>query len=60
MSQALDEGKISYRGRSWQLRDSKAKKSAEVVLVVENELRKDTAEVSPNNEGLNVKSFQIQ
>jgi hypothetical protein len=35
-------------------------KSAEVIVVVEHELRIDTAEVSQNNEGLNIKLFQIR
>jgi len=35
-------------------------KSAEVIVVVEYELRTETAEVSQNNEGLNVKLFQIR
>ena len=30
--------KSSYRGRSWELRDSQTKKSAEAILVVEYEL----------------------
>jgi hypothetical protein len=35
-------------------------KSAEVIVVVEYELRTETAEVSQNNEGLNIKLFQIR
>lgn len=35
-------------------------KSAEVIVVVEHELRIETAEVSQNNEGLNIKLFQIR
>jgi hypothetical protein len=35
-------------------------KSAEVIVVVEYELRTETAEGSQNNEGLNVKLFQIR
>jgi len=35
-------------------------KSAEVIVVVEHELRTETAEVSQNNEGLNIKLFQIR
>jgi hypothetical protein len=35
-------------------------KSAEVIVVVEYELRTETAEDSQNNEGLNVKLFQIR
>lgn len=34
-------------------------KSAEVIVVVENELRTDTAEDSLNDEGLNIKLFQM-
>ena len=35
-------------------------KSAEVIVVAEHELRTDTAEVSQNSEGLNIKLFQIR
>ena len=35
-------------------------KSAEVIVVVEHELRIETAEASQNNEGLNIKLFQIR
>jgi len=35
-------------------------KSAEVIVVVEHELRIETAEASQSNEGLNVKLFQIR
>jgi len=34
-------------------------KSAEVIVAVVNELRTDTAEVSLNDEGLNIKWFQM-
>ena len=36
------------------------RKSAEAIVVVEYELRTETAEASQNNEGLNVKLFQIR
>jgi len=39
---------------------NRSRKSAEVVVVGEHELRTDTAEVSRNNEGLNVKMFQMR
>jgi len=35
-------------------------KSAEAIVVGEYELRTETAEVSQNNEGLNIKMFQMQ
>jgi len=38
----------------------KAEKSAEAIVVVEYELRIDTAEDSQINEGLNIKMFQMQ
>lgn len=38
MYRALTERKGSYRGRSWQLRDSRVKKSAEVIVLCSNEL----------------------
>ncbi len=60
MPQRLEEGKSSYRGRSWKLGDNYAKKSAEAIVVVGNELQIETVEDSQNSEGLNVKSFQIQ
>lgn len=34
-------------------------KSAEVIVVAENELRTDTAEDSLNDKGLNIKWFQM-
>ena len=37
-----------------------AKKSAEAIVVTDNEPRKETAEVSQSNEGLNVKLPKIQ
>lgn len=36
------------------------RKSAEAIVVIEYELRIETAEDSQNNEGLNVKLFQIR
>jgi hypothetical protein len=60
MSQAQEEGKSSYQGRSCKLRASYIKKSAEAILVGDNELRKETAEDSQNDEGLNIKMFQMQ
>ncbi len=60
MPQALEEGKSSYRGRSWKLGDNYAKKSAEVIVIVENKLWIDPTEVSQNNEGLNIKSSEIR
>ena len=35
-------------------------KSADAIVVVENELRKETAEVSQNSEGQNIKMFQMK
>jgi len=58
MSQALDEGKSSYRGRSWKLRVSYTKKSAEAIVVGRNEPMNEL-EDSQANEGLNVKQLQI-
>lgn len=59
MPQGLEEGKSSYQGRSHRPRVGHSEKSAEVIVVVENELRIDTAEVSQNDEGLNIKLFQM-
>ena len=60
MPQRLDEGICSYQGRSPYTREVKAEKSAEAIVVVEYELRIDTAEDSQINEGLNIKMFQMQ
>jgi hypothetical protein len=53
------EGKCSYRGRSPKLRVSRTEKSAEVILVISNEPM-NKAEVSQNDEGLNVNWFTIR
>jgi hypothetical protein len=37
-----------------------AERSAEAIVVAEHELQKRYAEVSQNNEGLNIKRFQMQ
>ena len=61
MPQRSDEGICFYQGRSWnRLGFLYTKKSAEAILVVEYELRTDTAEDSQINEGLNIKMFQMQ
>ena len=61
MPQSSEEGKSSYRGRSWiRFGFLNTKKSADAVVVEENELRTDTAEDSQNNEGQNIKMFQIK
>jgi len=55
------QGICSYQGRSPYTREVKAEKSAEAIVVVEYELRTDTAEDSQINEGLNIKMlFQMQ
>ena len=54
------EGICSYQGRSPYTREVKAEKSAEAIVVVEYELRIDTAEDSQINEGPNIKMFQMQ
>ena len=60
MPQRLEEGICSYQGRSPYTREVKAEKSAEVIVVVEYELRIDTAEVSQINEGLNDRLPEIR
>jgi len=58
MLQALEEGKSSYQGRSWRLRVSHAKKSAEAIVIGSNEPM-NKAEDSQADEGQNVKQLQI-
>ena len=60
MTQALDEGICSYRGRSWiRFGFLTAKKSADAIVVTGNEPRIETVEDSQGDEGPNVKMFQI-
>jgi hypothetical protein len=59
MPQGPEEGKCSYRGRSLRI-EKYTGKSAEVIVVVEYELRTDTAEVSQSNEGLNDRLPEIR
>jgi hypothetical protein len=59
MPQALDEGKSFYQGRSHRPRVGFGEKSAEAIVVVSNEPMSE-AEDSQDNEGLNIKMFQIK
>jgi len=56
----LEEGKSSYRGRSWEAKAC-TEKSAEVIVVTENEPASERNTESrrshKRNEGLNVKKF---
>ena len=56
----LDRRTFTLPREILKLRDSYTKKSAEAIVVGEHELRTDTAEDSQNDEGLNIKMFQMQ
>ena len=52
------EGKSIYQGRSWRLRVNQAKKSAEVIVLVANEVRIETAQVSQTRKDRTQRGFQ--
>jgi hypothetical protein len=60
MTQALEEGKSIYQGRSWRLRVNRAKKSAEVI-VLEGKRDANRYRIGlTNKEGLNVNLQEIR
>jgi hypothetical protein len=58
MPQELEEGESFYQGRSWNrfvfYEPRSQSRSFGTIVVAEYELRIDTAEVSQNDEGLNI------